>query len=204
MSLDSLNDELRIQLEELKKINDQPQNCIRERFYELVKEVWLSFVQIDQLVSDIHLKQILLTRYFEMIEEIKLFEQKCLYELIHNRDDRVVQQEAIDLIEIKLNNLHLMSEQSANELAREISQYKYSIEKNIFLNRTMIYLKKVSFNFDKEKAFQETTNTNESLKKDRSNRNSFESNNMNQTLIGKIVYILNEYFNKKEIQLLKK
>ncbi len=201
-----LNHELRNQYEHLKKINEYPHDYIKERFHELIKEVWLSLSKLDQHVHvrDLQLKQIFQTSYFEMIEEIKLFEQKCLYELMNNREERVVQHESIDLIGTKLNELITVQNESAsNELATEISQKIDSIERNIFLNRTIVYLKNVNLNFDKEKN-QDSAETNESFVKNRSNRNLLESNKMDETWIGKVVYILNEYFNRKEIQLLKK
>ena len=118
-------EELRIGYEYLKKIHQFPQDHIRSYFNELINEIWNSFLDVFQYEqNDEPKKQSTISSYFEMIDEIKLFEQKCLFAFRHFTKNLDSHNEAIESIEsieaLKKKNDANMTQSLCELISKEI------------------------------------------------------------------------------------
>lgn len=155
-TLNSLNKDF----ETLKSLLEIPKLTIiylSDYFSDLKSEVDLAFVKKDFSFEskNLKIKNELKRNWIQQIEQIDTFQQECL--LKQKRTKKLVSAEEtkMKLIEDKLNQLNTLSnsepidsnekiklDQLLNELDDLIYDEMFQFEKNIFLNKTMLFLDK--------------------------------------------------------------
>lgn len=174
--------ELDEELERFKLLFECPRLYISDYFYDLKTEIDSAFAIKQSTTTD---KNVLNSNWDKIIKKVESYETECLRVRKTNKFDEEFHNyniEAIKLLNSKLTDLKQgeQQENNAQMIKNLINENINKLEKNIFLNKTMMFLNEsncIIEIFDKLDYM---------------------------TSAGKLVFITNEYFNKRNMQLIKK
>jgi hypothetical protein len=164
-----INEEINKNFEKLKQIFQFPRFYLSEYFTNLKTEVDLAFSLEEQQADD---RTEFKKNWVDMIQRIENFEQECFKKKKTNVFNDVISDQ-VKFIELNLNDFNL-------DIQSLIDETIYKIEKELFLNKTLIFLDESKCQTDILQNFN-TENT-----------------------VGKLVFINNEYFDQNDLELIKK
>jgi hypothetical protein len=160
--------------EHLKFLFECPRLFLSNFFNDLKAEIDSSFALKEQSIND---KEILTENWTNIIKRVEEFELECFRAKKKNEFQKEFQQEMSELISLIASDL--IRKKADNVLDDLISQNILKIEKELFLNKTIVYL-------DESKT----------------ERNIFDEIDL-ETTAGKLLIINDQYLSSNELQLLK-
>jgi len=160
--------------EHLKFLFECPRLFLSNFFNDLKAEIDSSFALKEQSIND---KEILTENWTNIIKRVEEFELECFRAKKKNEFQKEFQQEMSELISLIASDL--IRKKADNVLDDLISQNILKIEKELFLNKTIVYL-------DESKM----------------ERNIFDEIDL-ETTAGKLLIINDQYLSSNELQLLK-
>lgn len=174
--------DLKRDYEELKLIIETPRMSIIyicDHFSDLKSQVDLAYFKKDISTTELDKKIKLKENWIQIILQIEQFEKECLKNLNSNFNESISK---FEIIEKKLKNINNLGKNDL--LIEELNDLTYdemiNIQRKLFLNKTMVFLEKSN-----------CTDSEIILKIE------------NDTTIGYLLVISNEYFGKKAINYLK-
>ena len=179
MASEITKDKLLNDLNELKKITDDPTLYLSSYFNELRSEMYREFASIQQgLQNDQEKKKQLDELWQQILTKIDSFVQNC----IRNSYDLEENKTGINNIETTLSNLDLINIKEAKEA---IEKEEINLLANLFKNKTIIF----------------ANNEPRHYKSISKNKNYQKTNGKNNQLTNKQLVILNdEFISKKALE----
>ena len=193
ISIDNFS-KLNQQLEELKIILDSPKIFLRKYFLELRNDINNSFIQQHEYIDETQ-KSSLLENWLEIITKLNEFENNCYSHLVNELDHKVFDTSKLKLSQLNKRNSMNSIEMLCQEIHDLIQSEKFKVERTVFCNKTIFFMSKFKLN-DNLPLVDHFNKKSEILR-------LFEKMNPDVTA-GKLIIINDEYFNKEDLNLLKK
>ena len=193
ISIDNFS-KLNQQLEELKIILDSPKIFLRKYFLELRNDINNSFIQQHEYIDEIQ-KSNLLENWLKIITKLNEFENNCYSHLVNELDHKVFDTSKLKLSQLNKRNSMNSIEMLCQEIHDLIQSEKFKVERTVFCNKTIFFMSKFKLN-DNLPLVDHFNKKSEILR-------LFEKMNPDVTA-GKLIIINDEYFNKEDLNLLKK